>query len=65
MNDAPALAAAEVGIAVMSGPSEGAASAADVMMINGDGVSALPFLLKVASRTQAVIKQVNRYALIN
>ena len=58
MNDAPALAAAEVGIAVMSGPSEGAANVADVTLISGDGVSSLPFLLKIASKTQSIIKQV-------
>lgn len=61
INDAPALAAADVGIALTSVPSEAAASAADVMFVTRDGISPLPFLLSMARSTQNVIKQVDSF----
>ena len=60
INDAPALASAEVGVAVASTPSEAAAAAADVLLLTGEGIAAIPFLLRMAYRTQAVIKQVRK-----
>jgi len=58
INDAPALAAADVGIAVAPTPTAAAASAADVILLSeGDNISSLPYLLKVAERTRAVVAQ--------
>lgn len=65
INDAPALAAADVGIALTAVPSEAAASAADVIFVTRDGVSPLPFLLRMADSTQAVIKQASPCHLAN
>ena len=61
INDAPALAAADVGIALTAVPSEAAASAADVIFVTRDGISPLPFLLSMADSTQAVIKQASTF----
>ena len=47
-------------MAVASTPSEAAAAAADVLLLTGDGIAAIPFLLRMAYRTQAVIKQVRQ-----
>lgn len=60
INDAPALASADVGIAITSVPSEAAASVADVIFVNQDGISPLPFLLSIAHSTQSIIKQVSQ-----
>ena len=57
INDAPALAAADVGIAVAASTSAAAALAADAIVVGGSGIAAVPFLLAAARATQAVIRQ--------
>ena len=59
INDAPALAAADVGVAVATTPSEAAAAAADVLLLHADtdGISQLPELFDLAARTRAVLRQ--------
>ncbi|KAK9862975.1 hypothetical protein WJX84_001614 [Apatococcus fuscideae] len=57
INDAPALAAADVGVAIAANPSEATASSADAVVLFSDGIAALPVLLKVAADTQVIIAQ--------
>ena len=59
MNDAPALAAANVGVAVAASPSEAAAAVADVILLSDNGAEALPFLLQVAHDTKCIVRQVD------
>lgn len=56
INDAPALAAADVGLAIADATSASAA-AADIVIVNGSGVAAIPTLLGMAHRCQAIIRQ--------
>eukprot|EP00887_Chlorella_sp_A99_P006718 scaffold3.g6718.t1 len=56
INDAPALAAADVGVAVAATTSA-ASLAADAVVVSASGIAAVPFLLAVARDTQAVIVQ--------
>ncbi|KAI8469228.1 MAG: hypothetical protein J3K34DRAFT_459478 [Monoraphidium minutum] len=65
INDAPALAAAAVGVAIASTPSDMVAAAADLIVLNGRGVSNLPWLFDVSRRTQAVVKQNLALALVS
>ncbi|KAL6767541.1 HMA1 [Auxenochlorella protothecoides x Auxenochlorella symbiontica] len=57
LNDAAALAAADVGVAL--GPTLGGAAglAADVALVGDAGVAALPALLRVAADTRAAVRQ--------
>lgn len=57
INDAPALAAADVGIAISDNPTAAAAAAADVIVLSKEGIAAIPLLLSLAHRTQLVLKQ--------
>ncbi|KAJ9514697.1 hypothetical protein QJQ45_028425, partial [Haematococcus lacustris] len=57
INDAPALAAAHVGIALAASPADMVASAADIIILNGRGVANLPWLFAVARKTQVVVRQ--------
>jgi cation transport ATPase len=65
INDAPALAAASVGVAVASTPNDLVAAAADVIVLNGQGVNNLPALFSLARRTQAVVRQNLALALLS
>ena len=52
INDAPALAAADVGVAIASTATAAASLAADVIVVNASGIAAVPLLLKIAQATQ-------------
>ena len=57
INDAPALAAADVGIAISDSPTAAAAAAADIVVLSKEGVASIPLLLSLAHRTQHVLRQ--------
>lgn len=57
INDAPALAAADVGVAVAASTTAAASLAADAIVVTSSGIAAVPLLLAVAHSTQAVVRQ--------
>lgn len=57
INDAPALAAADVGIAISDNPTAAAAAAADIIVLSKEGIAAIPLLLSLAHQTQRVLIQ--------
>lgn len=57
LNDAAALAAATVGVAIAPTAGAAAALAADAIVLDAGAVAALPFLLALARATQAVVRQ--------
>lgn len=58
LNDAAALAAADVGVAIASSSPAAASLASDAVIMNeGAGISAIPLLLRVARATRYVIAQ--------
>ena len=59
INDAPALATADVGIAFADSTTAAAASAADAIVLKegGDHISSLPYIFRVAHKTKRILKQ--------
>ena len=59
INDAPALAYADVGIAFANSTTAAAASAADAIVLKegGDHVSSLPYIFRVARKTRRIMAQ--------
>ena len=56
VNDAPVLAAADIGIAITDGTSTAASESAEIVIMNDD-VSAVPAAIRIARRTKQVMLQ--------
>jgi cation transport ATPase len=52
----------QVGVAIASTPKDMVAAAADIIVLNGQGIINLPWLFHVADRTHAILKQVRQEA---
>jgi len=52
------LCARQVGVAIASTPKDMVAAAADIIVLNGQGITNLPWLFHVADRTHTILRQV-------
>ena len=59
INDAPALAQADVGISISETASDISASAADIVLLNGQGLANLPFLFLLSDSVRNIVVQVS------
>ena len=57
INDSPALAGAHVGVAVAKNAQDLVSAAADMIVLNGQGVSNLPWLFAIANKLNMVVRQ--------
>jgi hypothetical protein len=54
----PLLLAMQVGVAIASTPKDMVAAAADIIVLNGQGITNLPWLFRLADRTHVILQQV-------
>lgn len=58
MNDAPALAQADIGIAISDTENAFSSTTADIVILNKNGINNLPYLFKIAHNTRLIVLQV-------